>query len=115
MGDFAINFLTANLGAGLAVLAVWGLRRPVRAMFGAQLAYALWLLVPLIAAATCLPPRTIEVIRNVAQPAAQSVAAPNKSTPASADERRLDATLGAKPSSVTTARPTPRISPPAPR
>jgi beta-lactamase regulating signal transducer with metallopeptidase domain len=62
MSEIATRFLIANLAAGVAVLLVLLLRKPVRAMFGARLAYALWLLIPLAALASFLPPRVIEVV-----------------------------------------------------
>ena len=69
MNDMALQFLVANLAASVAVLAVLALRKPARMMFGAPLAYALWLLVPLVAAAALLPPRIIEIIQPAAEPA----------------------------------------------
>jgi beta-lactamase regulating signal transducer with metallopeptidase domain len=49
-----------NLAAGLAILLVLTLRRPVRALFGAEVAYLLWLL-PLAAGfAALLPARAAE-------------------------------------------------------
>jgi beta-lactamase regulating signal transducer with metallopeptidase domain len=49
-----------NLAAGLAILLVLMLRRPVRALFGAEVAYLLWLL-PLAAGfAALLPARAAE-------------------------------------------------------
>jgi beta-lactamase regulating signal transducer with metallopeptidase domain len=72
MNDVALQFLVANLAAGVAVFAVLALRKPARVMFGAPLAYALWLLVPLVAAAALLPPRIVEII----QPAVEPVSAP---------------------------------------
>jgi beta-lactamase regulating signal transducer with metallopeptidase domain len=49
-----------NLAAGLAILLVLTLRRPVRALFGAEVAYLLWLL-PLTAGfAALLPARAAE-------------------------------------------------------
>jgi beta-lactamase regulating signal transducer with metallopeptidase domain len=49
-----------NLAAGLAILLVLMLRRPVRALFGAEVAYLLWLL-PLTAGfAALLPARAAE-------------------------------------------------------
>jgi hypothetical protein len=66
MSDIALNFLLANLAAGAAILLVLALRKPVRSAFGACLAYALWLLVPLAALGSLLPPRVVEVVRQTA-------------------------------------------------
>lgn len=49
------DFLWANAQAGLAILAVLILRRPVRSLFGAQTAYALWAVAPLVFAAGMVP------------------------------------------------------------
>ncbi len=48
----------ADLAASLAILAVLILRLPARALFGARLAYGLWLLVPAVFLANLAPPRT---------------------------------------------------------
>jgi beta-lactamase regulating signal transducer with metallopeptidase domain len=44
-----------NLALGIAILVVLGLRAPARRLFGARLAYALWILPVLTAFATLLP------------------------------------------------------------
>lgn len=62
MSEIALKFLFANLAAAGAILAVLVLRKPARTLFGAPLAYALWLLVPLAAFASLLPPRIVEII-----------------------------------------------------
>jgi beta-lactamase regulating signal transducer with metallopeptidase domain len=49
------------LAASAAILVVLALRAPVRAAFGARVAYALWLIVPVITAASYLPARRIVV------------------------------------------------------
>lgn len=49
------DFLWANAQAGLAIAAVLILRRPVRTLFGAQTAYALWAVAPLVFAAGMVP------------------------------------------------------------
>ncbi|HEY3950748.1 M56 family metallopeptidase [Phenylobacterium sp.] len=51
--------LWLNLAAGCAVAAVMLLRAPVRRLFGSSIAYGLWLLVPLAAAAVLIPARVI--------------------------------------------------------
>jgi beta-lactamase regulating signal transducer with metallopeptidase domain len=65
MTDFLLLLLLllllgkVNLAMGAAILLVWLLRRLVRAEFGAAVAYALWLTVPVAALASLLPPRTV--------------------------------------------------------
>ncbi|MBU1374665.1 MAG: M56 family metallopeptidase [Alphaproteobacteria bacterium] len=59
----ALNpFLLANLAAAVAVVVVLALRLPARRLFGARIAYGLWLLVPMAALATLLPAR-VETVR----------------------------------------------------
>jgi beta-lactamase regulating signal transducer with metallopeptidase domain len=57
----AVEILTAliglNLALGAAILLAALLRRPVRRLFGARVAYGLWLLAPLAGSASLLPPR----------------------------------------------------------
>lgn len=55
------GLIEATLAGSAAVLLVLALRRPMRAAFGAQIAYALWSLVPLAMLATLLPAAVIEV------------------------------------------------------
>ncbi|MDP3737704.1 MAG: M56 family metallopeptidase [Hyphomonadaceae bacterium] len=64
MSDIAIDFLVANLAAGIAILLVILLRKPARSLFGARMAYALWLLIPVAPIVTLLPgpPRIVEVV-----------------------------------------------------
>src|SRR5687767_69962 len=52
----------ANLAAGAAILLILALRTPVAQRFGARVAYAMWAIVPLAAAASVLPPRTVELL-----------------------------------------------------
>lgn len=49
------ELLRANIAASLGILLVLAIRQPMRRAFGAQIAYSLWLLPPLIAAASLLP------------------------------------------------------------
>jgi beta-lactamase regulating signal transducer with metallopeptidase domain len=63
MSDIALRFLFANAAAAIAILLVIALRKPARSAFGARLAYGLWLLVPLAALGSLLPPRVLEVAR----------------------------------------------------
>jgi beta-lactamase regulating signal transducer with metallopeptidase domain len=57
--DLLLFLGKANLALGAAVLLVLALRRPVRAMFGARSAYALWLAAPLSILALLIPARTV--------------------------------------------------------
>lgn len=58
MAEFVEALLRANLAAAAAVLVVLALRRPARALFGAELAYCLWLAPLLAGAASFLPARS---------------------------------------------------------
>ncbi|WP_340644239.1 M56 family metallopeptidase [Phenylobacterium sp.] len=55
MADLIADLLRANLAASLAILLVLALRLPARRVFGAQIAYRLWLIVPLAFAASLIP------------------------------------------------------------
>lgn len=57
MSEFLTGLIQVNLAASAAILLILVLRRPVRDLFGAQAAYALWLLAPLIIAISFAPPR----------------------------------------------------------
>jgi beta-lactamase regulating signal transducer with metallopeptidase domain len=57
MTELLTALLQANLAASAAIVVVLAARRPLRAAFGARLAYGLWLLAPLAATASLLPPR----------------------------------------------------------
>jgi beta-lactamase regulating signal transducer with metallopeptidase domain len=62
ISDLLHALLKVNLAAGAGILLVLMLRRPIRRMFGATAAYALWLVVPLAAGASLLPAlRTVPV------------------------------------------------------
>lgn len=61
MSDFLFLLARLNLALAGAILMVWLLRRPLRASFGAPIAYALWLLVPIAMLASLLPPRLAAV------------------------------------------------------
>ncbi|TLX23084.1 TonB family protein [Thermomonas fusca] len=63
------GLIEATLAGSAAALLVLALRRPMRAAFGAQVAYALWLLPALAMLATLLPAATIAVERLPATPA----------------------------------------------
>lgn len=77
--------LRAALFAGLAILVLLALRRPLRRWLGAALAYQAWLLVPLAVAASVLPGRpplvlqSLQVLRPVQGLAAQATATPPSS------------------------------------
>ncbi len=62
------GLIEATLAGSAAVLLVLALRRPMRAAFGAQVAYALWLLPALAMLATLLPAATVELARLPAEP-----------------------------------------------
>jgi beta-lactamase regulating signal transducer with metallopeptidase domain len=55
----AVDLLEAlarcNIAAAVAIVALWPLRAPLRRWFGAQHAYAVWLIVPLAAAGSLMP------------------------------------------------------------
>lgn len=59
VSDILLFVGEANLALAAAVLLVLALRRPVRKVFGARNAYALWLIVPLSILALLIPARTI--------------------------------------------------------
>uniref|UniRef100_B0SZY3 Peptidase M56 BlaR1 n=1 Tax=Caulobacter sp. (strain K31) TaxID=366602 RepID=B0SZY3_CAUSK len=65
--DLLSLLVRANLALGAAVLLALILRRPVRNLFGARAAYALWLVAPLAVLAVLLPARTVQ-IQNPASP-----------------------------------------------
>jgi beta-lactamase regulating signal transducer with metallopeptidase domain len=65
-----------NLALALGVALVLALRAPMRAWFGARVAYALWL-VPAMAALACfIPARRIEIMVNAALPTFEAAFAP---------------------------------------
>jgi beta-lactamase regulating signal transducer with metallopeptidase domain len=57
MSAFLLLLVKLNLAMGAAIVLVALLRRPLRAQFGAPIAYAIWLLVPVAGMASLLPPR----------------------------------------------------------
>ena len=63
------GLIEATVAGSAAAALVLALRRPMRAAFGAQVAYALWLLPALAMLATLLPAATIAVERLPATPA----------------------------------------------
>ena len=71
MPDMLADIVRANLAASVAVLAVLALRLPVRRHFGAQPAYALWLMAPLVFLANLIPAAEAETAEDAAAAAAQ--------------------------------------------
>ena len=61
MSDALLALLRINLAVAAAIAVVMLLRLPARRLFGARIAYGLWSLVPLAAAAMLLPARTVTV------------------------------------------------------
>jgi beta-lactamase regulating signal transducer with metallopeptidase domain/ankyrin repeat protein len=99
VGDLLALLIRANLAIAAAVVLALLLRRPVRRLFGARAAYALWLIAPLATVAVLLPARTV-IVRTPA-PSAPVVSAAAPKTP-----------LQPPP---TTATPEPVSRPPAPK
>lgn len=60
-GDLVLLLLKLNLAASAAILLVLALRAPMRRIFGARIAYTLWLIVPVAAFAVLLPARTVPI------------------------------------------------------
>lgn len=61
MADYLFLLAKINLAMAGAILLVSLLRRPMRAVFHAKIAYGLWLLVPAAMLASLLPPRVIAI------------------------------------------------------
>jgi TonB family protein len=61
MVEFLTGLGRANLAAAVVILAVLALRKPVRGLFGARVAYGLWALPALSVAAAFLPARVLVV------------------------------------------------------
>jgi beta-lactamase regulating signal transducer with metallopeptidase domain len=57
MSAFLLLLVKVNLAMGAAIALVSLLRRPLRAQFGAPIAYAVWFLVPIAVIASLFPPR----------------------------------------------------------
>jgi beta-lactamase regulating signal transducer with metallopeptidase domain len=57
MSGFLLLLVKVNLAMGAAIVLVSLLRRPLRAQFGAPIAYAVWFLVPIAGIASLFPPR----------------------------------------------------------
>lgn len=83
--DILAILLRATLTASAAILVILALRAPFRALFGAQVAYALWLLAPIALIASFLPARRIYMQTAAASDAAQSAANAGPIDPAMLD------------------------------
>ena len=59
MSAFLLLLVKVNLAMAAAIILVSLLRRPLRAIFGAPIAYAIWFLVPVAGMASLLPPRAV--------------------------------------------------------
>lgn len=57
MSAFLLLLVKLNLVMGAAIVLVALLRRPLRLLFGAPIAYAIWFLVPIASIASLFPPR----------------------------------------------------------
>src|ERR1700722_8344345 len=57
MSAFLLLLVKVNLAMGAAIILVSLLRRPLRILFGAPIAYAIWFLVPIAGIASLFPPR----------------------------------------------------------
>lgn len=55
MTDLIAGLLRANVAASLAILLVFAIRLPARHLFGAEIAYRLWLVAPLAFGASLIP------------------------------------------------------------
>jgi len=82
--DLLALLLRANLAIGAAVILALLLRRPIRNLFGARAAYALWLIAPLAALAVLVPSRIVTV--PAPAPAAPAPAATSRAAPLAAPE-----------------------------
>ena len=76
MSGFLLLLVKVNLAMGAAIALVSFLRRPLRAQFGAPIAYAIWLLVPIAGVAVLIPPREIPPPVHIASEQAPAVPAP---------------------------------------
>ena len=76
MSGFLLLLVKSNLAMGVAIVLVSLIRRPLRAQFGAPIAYAIWLLVPIASVASLLPPREVPAPAHVASMPATAAPAP---------------------------------------
>ena len=70
MSAFLLLLVKLNLAMGAAIVLVSLLRRPLRHLFGAPIAYAIWFAVPIAGIASLFPPRVAAPITSVHVPAA---------------------------------------------
>ena len=75
MTDLMADLVRANLAASLAIVLVFVLRLPARRLFGAEIAYRLWLIVPLAFVASLMP------AAEAAQAPTQALILPNLTQP----------------------------------
>jgi TonB family protein len=74
IADILSGLLRVNLASAVAILLVLLLRKPARGLFGARVAYALWITVPLVAAASLLPqPATVTFLSPIVLTASAAV------------------------------------------
>jgi beta-lactamase regulating signal transducer with metallopeptidase domain len=76
MSGFLLLLVKMNLAMGAAIVLASLIRRPLRAQFGAPIAYAIWLLVPIASVASLLPPREVPAPALVATVKPPSALAP---------------------------------------
>jgi len=88
MSEALAVLLRVNLAAAVAVTVVLALRLPVRRLFGARVAYGLWMLVPLAAAAMLAPARVVTITQTPM--VARIIALPPAAAAASPDAHRVD-------------------------
>lgn len=74
--DVLAILLKTNIAAACGIVLALCLRRPARKVFGARIAYALWLIVPLVVGASLLPARTVTLPYVVAPESFSQIAAP---------------------------------------
>src|SRR5689334_16605321 len=89
VNDLLSLIVRTNIALAVCVLLVLALRSPTRRLAGARIAYALWLIPPLAAAACFLPGR-VEVVTLPAMPALSFAAATAPGGAAHAAGFRLD-------------------------
>src|SRR5690348_13000195 len=75
MSAFLFFLVKLNLAMAAAILLVALLRRPLRHLFGAPIAYAIWFLVPIAGIASLFPPRVVAPAIVQLSPAPVSAAA----------------------------------------
>jgi len=61
MSAFLFFLVKLNLAMAVAIILVALLRRPLRHLFSAPIAYAVWFLVPIAGAASFFPPRVVPI------------------------------------------------------